>query len=142
MSLALRHAPALLLAAFLLFIGSQKFGAENVIFETIAERSGVAFFEPYVRVAVGVLEIAAAALLVFPASRAPGVLLAAGLIGGAILFHLSPWLGVVVAAASGEEPTPALFIVALAVAGLTALVATIERRRLTAFGRAFGLVAP
>ncbi|MEL6365067.1 MAG: hypothetical protein AAFR11_09545 [Pseudomonadota bacterium] len=142
MGALVRHTPAVLLGAFLIFIGSQKFGAENVIFATIAEKSGFAFFEPYVRLAVGVGELVAGALLIAPFARHLGVVMAAGLIGGAILFHLSPWLGIVVAAAPGEEPTPALFVVALVFAGVTALVAFMERERLAALARPFAVLTP
>ena len=41
----LRWILVLALAAFFVFMGAQKFGAENVIFATIAERSGISLFE-------------------------------------------------------------------------------------------------
>ena len=77
----------LLLAAFLIFMGLQKFGAANPVFSHIAESSGLAFFEPQVRMLTGVLEILAAALLLvgvrpsssfalFPLLSLPHVLLA------------------------------------------------------------------
>lgn len=109
----LNHLPALLLAAFLAMMGVQKFGAENIIFATIAERSGVDLFEPVIRMITGAGEVAAALLLLLPKTRRLGALGAIAIIGGAIIFHLSPWLGVSVAMAPGEEPTPMLFIMAL-----------------------------
>lgn len=57
MSKIMQHAPAFILAAFLAFMAVQKFGAENVIFATIAERSGIALFEPLVRMATGAAEL-------------------------------------------------------------------------------------
>lgn len=113
MSKLLNHAPAVVLAAFLVMMGAQKFGAENVIFATIAERSGIALFEPTIRMATGAAEIAAALLLLLPKTRLLGALGAVGIIGGAIVFHLSPWLGINVAMAPGAEPTPVLFMMAL-----------------------------
>ena len=86
------------LAAGFAFFGVQKFGAENLVFEIIAERSGLFVFEPYVRILTGLAELAVAALLAVPMARSRllGGLLGTGIVGGAIAFHLSPWLGVVV----------------------------------------------
>jgi hypothetical protein len=122
MSKIIAHAPALVLAAFLLMMGVQKFGAENVIFATIAERAGIALFEPLVRMATGVAELVAAALLVHPRTRLFGALGAVAIIGGAIGFHLSPWLGVSVAMAPGAAPTPMLFFMAVGSFVVAALV--------------------
>ncbi len=113
MSKLLKHAPAVLLAAFLVMMGAQKFGAENIIFATIAERSGISLFEPVIRMTTGAAELLAALLLILPKTRLLGALGALGIIGGAILFHLSPWLGVNVAMAPGAEPTPVLFAMAV-----------------------------
>ena len=85
---------SILLAVGFVFFGVQKFGAENIVFETIAERSGMAFFEPYVRMFTGVSEILAAILLLIPRTRLAGGLMGLGLLVGAIGFHLSPWLGI------------------------------------------------
>ncbi len=109
----LNHLPAFFLAAFLLMMGAQKFGAENIIFATIAERSGIGLFEPVIRVLTGIGEIGAALLLLLPRTRLFGALGAVALIGGAILFHLSPWLGINVAMAAGEAPSPVLFMMAV-----------------------------
>lgn len=65
----------------------------NPIFALIAGRSGLSFFEPYVRFATGAAELTAAILLVIPRTRFAGALLAAGVTLGAIGFHLSPFLG-------------------------------------------------
>ena len=113
MSKLLKHAPAFLLAAFLAMMGAQKFGAENVIFATIAERSGVSLFEPQIRMLVGVSEIIAAVLLLFPRTRLLGALGAVAIVGGAIGFHLSPWLGISVSMAPGAAPTSMLFMMAV-----------------------------
>lgn len=113
MSRYLKHAPALLLAAFLVMMGAQKFGAENIIFATIAERSGISLFEPVIRMLTGAGELVVAVLLLMPRTRLFGALGAVAIIGGAILFHLSPWLGINVAMAPGESPTPVLFMMAV-----------------------------
>lgn len=85
---------SILIAVGLAFFGLQKFGAENVVFETLATRSGISLFEPGIRIATGLAEIGAALLLVLPRTRLLGALAAVGIVGGAIVFHLSPWLGI------------------------------------------------
>lgn len=85
-----------LAGAFVFMVGLPKFvgPSPNPIFALIAGRSGIDLFEPYVRYATGAGELAAAALLIWPASRRLGALLAGAISLGAIGFHLSPWLGV------------------------------------------------
>lgn len=129
MSKILQQAPAYLLAAFLVFMGVQKFGAENVIFATIAERSGIALFEPAIRMATGAGEILAAVLLILPSLRFFGALGALAIIAGAIGFHLSPWLGISVAMAPGAAPSPMLFIMAVVFFAVSALVLIQTRSR-------------
>lgn len=85
---------SLALAAGFVFFGVQKFGAENIVFETIAERSGISFFEPGVRMFTGIAELVTALLLIMPKTRLTGSLAGLGLLVGAIGFHLSPWLGI------------------------------------------------
>lgn len=82
------------LAAGFIFFGVQKFGAENIVFETIAQRSGLSVFDPFVRMFTGVAELAVALLLLLPRTRFLGALAGTGLLIGAIGFHLSPWLGI------------------------------------------------
>ena len=82
------------LAAGFVFFGVQKFGAENIVFETLADRSGLAIFEPGVRIFTGIAELATALFLIFPKTRFTGALAGLGILAGAIGFHLSPWLGI------------------------------------------------
>lgn len=84
------------LGAGFLFFGAQKFGATNDVFEIIASRSGIELFEPVIRRLTGVAELVTAALFFVPSltSRKLANLSAAGLLIGAIGFHLSPWLGI------------------------------------------------
>jgi len=84
----------LVLGAGFIFFGAQKFGAENAIFEIIAERSGLSFFEPHIRRLTGVAELAAGLLLILPRTRKLASLLGFGILLGAVGFHLSPWLGI------------------------------------------------
>lgn len=113
---------ALALATFMIFMGAQKFGTDNIIFATIAERSGIALFEPQVRVLVGVVEILAAIMLVAPKSRRQGARIALLILLGAIAFHISPWLGINV-----EGMGNSLFMMALGALILTCTVLFLER---------------
>lgn len=85
-----------LAGAFVFMVGLPKLvgPSPNPIFALIAGRSGIDLFEPYVRYATGAGEVAAAALLIWPASRRLGALMAGAISLGAVGFHLSPWLGV------------------------------------------------
>lgn len=135
---------AVVLALFMAFMGFQKFTGPNPVFSYMAEQSGIALFEPGVRMLTGVAEFAAAALLlsgfVVAPARALGALLSAGVVGGAIVFHLSPWLGinapVAFNEAGGYEFSPMLFIMALVFFAVSVLVLVLERDRLPLIGRA------
>ncbi|MBL1431322.1 MAG: DoxX family protein [Robiginitomaculum sp.] len=85
---------SIILALFLIFMGVQKFLGANPVFSYLAETTGFALFEPVIRILTGVMEIIAALLLLWPTKRKYGALLAAAIIGGALVFHLSPFLGI------------------------------------------------
>ena len=108
---------ALIVAAGFFFFGAQKFGSENIIFATIAERSGISFFEPLIRMLTGIAEVGTAILILIPRTRLLGALAGLGVLAGAIGFHLSPWLGINVPGIGHG-----LFFTAL---GLTVLTATL-----------------
>ena len=118
----LRWILVLALAAFFVFMGAQKFGAENVIFATIAERSGISLFEPVVRMITGAVEILTAILLVIPKLRTNGARIGLLVLLGAIGFHLSPWLGI-----SVEGMGNSLFMMAIGGLILTCAVLLLER---------------
>ncbi|MBU3920906.1 MAG: hypothetical protein KJ961_09890, partial [Alphaproteobacteria bacterium] len=65
---------------------------DHLLFATLAERSGVSLFEPAGRFASGLIELFAALLLVFPASRRFGAAIAVLCLGAGVALHLSPWL--------------------------------------------------
>lgn len=115
---------SLIVAAGFIFFGAQKFGAENIVFETIAERSGISFFEPYIRMLTGVAEIGTAILILIPRTRLLGALAGLGVLVGAIGFHLSPWLGIKV-----PEIGHGLFIMALVMLALTATLFVVLRKQ-------------
>ncbi|MCF6219837.1 MAG: DoxX family protein [Robiginitomaculum sp.] len=118
---ALRWVLALVLAAFFVFMGVQKFGGENIVFATIAERSEIPLFEPVVRMITGAAEIFAAILLVIPKMRTNGARIALLILLGAIGFHLSPWLGINV-----DGMGSSLFVMALGALILTCTVLLLE----------------
>ena len=66
----------------------------NPIFGLIALRSHISVFEPWGRYLVVLLEAVALIAVVYPRTRARGALLAMIVALGAIVLHLSPWLGV------------------------------------------------
>jgi uncharacterized membrane protein YphA (DoxX/SURF4 family) len=66
---------------------------ENIVFQTIATKSGISLYEPAGRVAVGLIELMATLFLFLPMTRRFGAFLSAGVLGGAVAMHLSPWLG-------------------------------------------------
>lgn len=114
------------LGAGFLFFGAQKFGATNDVFEIIASRSGIDLFEPVIRRLTGVAELITAALFFVPSltSRNLANLSAAGLLVGAIGFHLSPWLGINVPGIGHG-----LFATAVALFVLNAVSASINIKR-------------
>tara|TARA_R110002096_G_C14625672_1_gene724413 strand:- start:1078 stop:1509 length:432 start_codon:yes stop_codon:yes gene_type:complete len=126
---------AVLLAAFLLFMGAQKFGAANPVFAYLAESSGIGLFEPVIRLVVGASEVAAAALILLASFtgrlRGLGALLSAGVTGGALAFHLSPWLGinapVAFAPGGGYEFSPMLFMMAVPFFVLSLVLVWLDR---------------
>lgn len=111
--------------------GSVKFfdpPGSNIVFQTLAERSGQSLFEPAGRVLTGILELVTAFLLLLPVTRRIGAALAAIVLGGAVAFHLSPLLGreipVSLDAGAGQTDGGMLFMLAIVmlVASLLVLV--------------------
>ncbi len=109
----LKHVFTIALAGAMLFMGSQKFGTDNYIFQMIAQKSGIAFFEPAFRMFTGVLEVLAGLMMFHPRTRGAGAVLASAIVSGAVVIHLSSWLGTRVAMSAGAEPSYTLFTMAL-----------------------------
>ncbi len=87
--------------------------------------------EPWGRIGTGVLELVAVALLLFPRTPALGAVLAMGLMGGAILGHLTK-LGIEVQGDHGL-----LFTLALVTLVAAGIVALLRRRELPVVGGHF-----
>jgi len=86
--------------------------------------------EPWGRIASGVFELVAAALLLFPRTAAVGALMSLGVIGGAIFSHLTV-LGIALAEVGDRGE---LFALALVVFAGSAAVLFIRRRELPFVG--------
>jgi len=96
---------------------------ENIVFATIAQKTGLAIVEPTGRVVVALLELVAALLLFLPWTRKTGAVLAFLVLAGAVAAHLVPdILGreVPLSLKAGETETDAGALFSLAVAMLTA----------------------
>ncbi len=133
----IKHLLAIALAAAMLFMGLQKFGAENIVFQTIADKTGLAFFEPIFRMFSGVLEVLAGLLMFHPRTRGAGALLSSGIVAGAVVFHLSPWLGMKVALEPGGVATYQLFIMALVFLVLALINLVLNRKSVPVLGNLF-----
>jgi uncharacterized membrane protein YphA (DoxX/SURF4 family) len=100
---------------------------ENIIFQTLAERSGIALFEPTGRLLVAVAELLAALLLILPFTRRAGAILAFLILAAAVGLHMSPWLGWEIPASlkPGETATDGGALFSLAIACLVAALLVI-----------------
>lgn len=97
---------------------------------TAAEESVYIFtqigMEPWGRIGIGIMELIAALLILYPKTTPWGALLAIGLMAGAVFFHLTK-LGVVVKNDGGQ-----LFVYALVVLVSSAILVVIFRQQLLA----------
>ena len=97
---------------------------------TAAEESVYIFtqigMEPWGRIGIGIMELIAALLILYPKTTPIGALLAIGLMAGAIFFHLTK-LGVVVKNDGGQ-----LFVYALIVLVSSGILLLIYRQQLVA----------
>ena len=133
----IKHFFAIALAAAMLFMGMQKFGAENFIFTTIAQNSGIAFFEPAFRMFSGVLELLAGLLMFHPRTRGAGAILSSGIVAGAVVFHLSPWLGTKLPMEAGGEASYTLFTMAVVFLVLAVINLILNRKSVPIVGSLF-----
>lgn len=85
--------PQLLISWFCQIIGALIM-AQTLYFKFTAAEESVEIFtkigmEPWGRIGIGVMELIASILLIVPSSAWLGALIAAGLMGGAIFFHIT-----------------------------------------------------
>jgi hypothetical protein len=121
--LQLIAAGILLQTLFFKFSGA----AESVyIFTTLG-------MEPWGRIGSGVVELVAAALLLYPPTAAIGAVVAIGVMSGAIVSHLTQ-LGIVV-----QDDGGLLFGLAICVFASSAIVLVIRRTQLPVVGQYFGI---
>ena len=90
------------------------------IFETIG-------LEPYGRISIGLLELIASILLLIPKTIWIGALLTIGLMGGAIIFHLTK-LGIVI-----KEDSGILFYTAILTFLLSIIILHAQRKEIIYF---------
>ncbi|MBL7741854.1 MAG: DoxX family protein [Chitinophagaceae bacterium] len=105
---------------------------QTLLFKFSAAEESVYIFsalgmEPWGRIGTGVLELIASLLILFPKTTHFGALLAIGLMGGAIFFHLTR-LGIAVRGDGGQ-----LFIYALLVLISSGVLLFVYRNEMTVF---------
>ena len=131
---------ALLLIAMFVYLADRKLFADpaqpNIIFATLAAKSGFELFEPTGRFVTGIIELLAALFLFLPFTRRFGAFIAFCVSAGEVALHLSPWLGTEVPLVLGAPETDGgmLFYLALGLLTASAILMLIHpgkrRRRL------------
>ncbi|WP_374763328.1 hypothetical protein [Yunchengibacter salinarum] len=99
--------PAIIIAGILLMTIPSKFGGAamtDAIFRQVGQALGLGFFESIGAYLVGTAELVAGILVLIPATRAYGAVLALAVMTGAIFFHLFTRLGMVVSYCSTGAP--------------------------------------
>lgn len=121
-----------------------------ILFQTLffkftgAEESKYIFMklgaEPWGRIGSGVVELLAVILLLYPPTVVYGAILAAGVISGAIMSHLTK-LGIVVVNSDGTRDGGLLFALATVVFIGSVAILTLRRSQLPIFGNRFAAAA-
>ncbi len=150
----LRWVLSLAVGGFLIMFGVMKFAGMAFIFPYIEYKAGAAglplaeLFFPFLSYATGALEVVAGVLVILPLTRGLGALLSVASLLGAVIFHLSPYLGIVtptdfsdpkpmepLAAGGGfvrgdfsSEVAPTLFIMASVMLALAVVNLLLQRR--------------
>jgi hypothetical protein len=102
---------------------------QTLYFKFTASEESVFIFstlgmEPYGRIGIGVMELIASVLILYPKTTVYGAVLAVGLMAGALFFHITK-LGIVVQGDGGQ-----LFIYALLVLISSLMLISIYRHQL------------
>lgn len=93
----------------------------NVVFPSLADYSGISWWEPTGRLAVGLLHVLGAFLLIIPWTRRTGAILAGAISLGAVAAHVL-WLGPSVPLEAGSTETDGGQLLYLALALLAASI--------------------
>ena len=105
---------------------------ENIVFQMLREKSGIALFEPAGRVFVAALELIACLFLFLPFTRRFGAVMSFFILAGAVGLHLSPWLGREIPTsleAGAPNDGGALFMLAIGMLVVSLLLAMIHPSR-------------
>ncbi|MBI1339241.1 hypothetical protein GC169_03385 [bacterium] len=125
---------ALFLAGMFLLIANETLfpatASRNIVFPTIAQASGVAYWEPTGRYLTGLADILAAFLILLPWTRRIGALLALAISVGAVAMHLT-WLGTDIPVEFGQAETDngQLFTLALGLLASSVLLVIVHPGR-------------
>lgn len=104
----------------------------NVLFPTLAERSGVALWEPTGRFTIAIAHVLAALLLVIPFTRLLGGFIALAISGGAVATHFL-WLREEVAAGATGADLGVLLYLAIAAVVMSLLIALVHPHQKAAY---------
>jgi len=66
---------------------------DNIVFQTLADKSGYALFEPAGRFVTSAVELFAVVMLLLPWTRRFGAVISSVVMSAATALHMSPWLG-------------------------------------------------
>ncbi|WP_298514759.1 DoxX family membrane protein [uncultured Kordia sp.] len=113
---------------------------QTLRFKLTAHPDSVAIFEevglePFGRIGIGIAELIAGILIVIPKTAWIGATLTLGIIGGAIMMHLTK-LGIEVPF-EGEPDGGVLFITAIVVFVLSAVTLWLQRKEIPFIGKKF-----
>ena len=106
-------------------------GAEQSVY--IFEKVGL---EPYGRIGIGITELIAGILILIPKTAWLGAVLTLGIIGGAIMMHLTI-LVIEVPNAKGQPDGGILFMMAIVVFILSAITLWLQRKNIPILGKKF-----
>ena len=118
--------------------------AQTLYFKFTGSEESVYIFttvgmEPWGRIGVGVMELIASVLILISVTSWLGAGLALGLMGGAIIMHLTI-LGVAVPDGSGQDDGGQLFLYAVIVAVCSAFILYINKEKITSMIKSFRLI--
>jgi uncharacterized membrane protein YphA (DoxX/SURF4 family) len=112
-------------------------GSIDGVFQPLANWFGIPAHEKPIRLGVGIMEIIAAVLVLFPRTRVPGAAMTLGLMSGAIFFHTIGPIGIDPYGDGGKLFKEACFTWAMA-----AVILVIQRNEVAGWLHRLGLPVP